>query len=365
MKIERAIITGGGSGGHVFPAIAIADEIKKRNKDVKILFIGAEGKLEMEKVPAAGYEIQGLKIIGLKRKISFSHILLPFKILQSLIKAIKIIKKFNPQVVIGVGGYASGPTILAATISRVPSVIQEQNSFPGKTNKILSKKTNKICVAYEGLERFFPKQKIIMTGNPIRKKMVDIIGKEADGYKFYDFQSTKKTILIIGGSLGAKTLNESVINKLEELKDSGVQVLWQCGKLYYKELYEKIKSKKLKNIKMVQFINRMDLAYSIADIVISRAGAIAVSELCLVKKASILVPSPNVSEDHQTKNAMALVKKKAAILIKDTNARETLINRALKLLDNKIESEELQNNIGKIGRPNATSDIVDIIEREI
>ena len=306
MKIERAIITGGGSGGHVFPAIAIADEIKKRNNNVKILFIGAEGKLEMEKVPAAGYNIEGLKIIGFKRKISFSHILLPFKIFQSLIKARKIIKKFKPQIVIGVGGYASGPTILAATISKIPSIIQEQNSFPGKTNKILSKKTNKICVAYEGLESFFPKQKIIITGNPTRKNMVDIIGKKTDGYKFYDFDSTKKTILIIGGSLGAKTLNESVINKLEELKDSGVQVLWQCGKLYYKELNKKLKIETLKNIKMVQFINRMDLAYSIADVVISRAGAIAVSELCLVKKATILVPSPNVSEDHQTKNAMAL-----------------------------------------------------------
>ncbi|MBB79026.1 MAG: undecaprenyldiphospho-muramoylpentapeptide beta-N-acetylglucosaminyltransferase [Crocinitomicaceae bacterium] len=365
MKIERAIITGGGSGGHVFPAIAIADEIKKRNNNVKILFIGAEGKLEMEKVPAAGYNIEGLKIIGFKRKISFSHILLPFKIFQSLIKARKIIKKFKPQIVIGVGGYASGPTILAATISKIPSIIQEQNSFPGKTNKILSKKTNKICVAYEGLESFFPKQKIIITGNPTRKNMVDIIGKKTDGYKFYDFDSTKKTILIIGGSLGAKTLNESVINKLEELKDSGVQVLWQCGKLYYKELNKKLKIETLKNIKMVQFINRMDLAYSIADVVISRAGAIAVSELCLVKKATILVPSPNVSEDHQTKNAMALVKNKAAILIKDTIARKILINRALELLDNKKESEELQNNISKMGRPNATSDIVDIIEREI
>ncbi len=365
MKIERAIITGGGSGGHVFPAIAIADEIKKRNNDVKILFVGAEGKLEMEKVPAAGYEIKGLKIIGFKRKISFSHILLPFKIFQSLIKARKIIKKFNPQVVIGVGGYASGPTILAATMSKVPSIIQEQNSFPGKTNKILSKKTNKICVAYEGLERFFPKQKIIMTGNPTRKSMVDIIGKETDGYKFYDFKSSKKTILIIGGSLGAKTLNESVINNLEELKDSGVQVLWQCGKLYYEELYEKLKSKRLKNIKMVQFINRMDLAYSIADIVISRAGAIAVSELCLVKKPTILVPSPNVSEDHQTKNAMALVKNKAAILIKDANARKKLINKALELLDSKIECADLRNNIGKMARPNATSDIVDIIEKQI
>jgi len=365
MKIERAIITGGGSGGHVFPAIAIADEIKKRNNDVKILFVGAEGKLEMEKVPAAGYEIKGLKIIGLKRKISFSNILLPFKVFQSLIKARKIIKKFNPQVVIGVGGYASGPTILAATMSKVPSIIQEQNSFPGKTNKILSKKTNKICVAYEGLERFFPKQKIILTGNPTRKSMVDIIGKKTDGYKFYNFDSSKKTILIIGGSLGAKTLNESVINNLEELKDSGVQVLWQCGKLYYEELYEKLKSKRLKNIKMVQFINRMDLAYSIADIVISRAGAIAVSELCLVKKPTILVPSPNVSEDHQTKNAMALVKNKAAILIKDTNARKKLITRSLELLDSKTECEDLRNNIGKMARPNATSDIVDIIEKQI
>ncbi|MGB0915686.1 MAG: UDP-N-acetylglucosamine--N-acetylmuramyl-(pentapeptide) pyrophosphoryl-undecaprenol N-acetylglucosamine transferase, partial [Crocinitomicaceae bacterium] len=228
MKIERAIISGGGTGGHIFPAIAIADEIKRRNPDVKILFVGAEGKMEMEKVPAAGYEIKGLQIVGFQRKLSLSNFLLPFKIIKSLLKARSIVKEFKPQIAVGVGGYASGPTLKAATMLKVPSVVQEQNSFPGKTNKILSKSVSKICVAYDGLERFFPKEKIVFTGNPTRKDMIETAGKEAEGYEFYGFDPKKKTILIIGGSLGARTLNESVINKLEELKSSGTQVLWQC-----------------------------------------------------------------------------------------------------------------------------------------
>ena len=365
MKIERAIITGGGSGGHIFPAIAIADEIKLRNPDVKILFVGAEGKMEMEKVPDAGYQIIGLQIIGFQRKLALSNFLLPFKIIKSLLKARKIVKDFNPQIAVGVGGYASGPTLKVATMLRVPSVVQEQNSFPGKTNKILSKSVSKICVAYEGLDRFFPKKKIIMTGNPTRKDMVDTAGKESEGYEFYKFDSTKKTILIIGGSLGARTLNESVIHKLEELKASGVQVLWQCGKLYHEKLKAELESTALGHVKMVQFIHRMDLAYAIADVVISRAGAISVSELCLVKKPIILVPSPNVAEDHQTKNAMALVRNDAAVLVKDIEAKETLIPRVLELLANDSESTKLIRQIGTMGKPNATSDIVDVLEKLI
>lgn len=365
MKIERAIISGGGTGGHIFPAIAIADEIKRRNPNVKILFVGAEGKMEMEKVPAAGYDIEGLQIVGFQRKFTLSNFLLPFKIVKSLLKARKIIKKFNPQVTVGVGGYASGPTLQAATMLKIPSVVQEQNSFPGKTNKILSKRVSKICVAYDGLDRFFPKEKIVFTGNPTRKDMIETEGKEAEGYEFYGFNPSKKTILIIGGSLGARTLNESVINKLEELKNSGAQVLWQCGKLYHEKLSNELTNVDLGNIKMVQFINRMDLAYAIADVVISRAGAISVSELCLVKKPTILVPSPNVAEDHQTKNAMALVKNEAAILVKDIEAKEALIPRVLELLENVSESHKLITQIAAMGKPNATSDIVDVLENLI
>jgi len=362
MKIKRAIISGGGTGGHIFPAIAIADEIKRRNPDVEILFVGAEGKMEMEKVPEAGYDIKGLQIVGFKRKLALSNFILPFKIIKSLLKARKIVKEFKPQVAIGVGGYASGPTLKAATMLRIPSMVQEQNSFPGKTNKILSKSVQKICVAYDGLERFFPKEKIVLTGNPTRKNMVDISGKEKEGYEFYEFDANKKTILIIGGSLGARTLNESVLNKLEELKNAGVNVLWQCGKLYHEKLTEELKNTDLGSVKMVQFIHRMDLAYAVADVVISRAGAISVSELCLVKKPVILVPSPNVSEDHQTKNAMALVNKNAAIMVKDIEAKENLIPEALRLLSDSSQCSELTKNIAELGKPNATQEIVDQLE---
>ena len=362
MKIDRAIISGGGTGGHIFPAIAIADEIKRRNPNAEILFVGAEGKMEMEKVPAAGYNIKGLHIVGFQRKLSFSNFLLPFKILKSLLKARRIVREFKPQVAVGVGGYASGPTLKAATLLHVPSIVQEQNAFAGKTNKILSKSVAKICVAYDGLERFFPADKIVMTGNPTRKEMVDIHGKKKEAYEFYGFDPSKKTILIIGGSLGARTLNESVIYQLNKLKSSGTQVLWQCGKLYYEKLQEELKRSDLGSIQMVQFIERMDLAYSMADVVISRAGAISVSELCLVHKPTILVPSPNVAEDHQTKNAMALVEKNAAILIKDIDAKEQLVDACLQLLDDVNKCADLTKNIAVLGRPNATQEIVDVLE---
>ncbi len=362
-KIERAIISGGGTGGHIFPAIAIADEIKRRNPEAEILFVGAEGKMEMEKVPAAGYPIEGLQIIGLKRKLALSNFLLPFKIIRSLMKARKIVKNFAPQVAVGVGGYASGPTLKAATMLGVPSLIQEQNAFAGKTNKLLSKNVAKICVAYEGLERFFPADKIVMTGNPTRKNMVAIVGKEQEGYDFYGFDPSKKTILIIGGSLGARTLNASVLQHLDTLKQSGVQVLWQCGKLYHEHIEAALEGKELGDIHLVQFIARMDLAYAIADVVISRAGAISVSELCLVRKPAILVPSPNVAEDHQTKNAMALVEKDAAILVKDAEARDKLIDTALKLISDEAQCKSLSERIGSLGKPNATAQIVDELEK--
>lgn len=361
MSIERIIISGGGTGGHIFPAIAIADEVKRRNPNAAILFIGAEGKMEMEKVPAAGYEIKGLKIAGFQRKLTLSNFLLPFKIIGSLMAARSIVKEFNPQVIVGVGGYASGPALKAATMMKVPGVLQEQNSFPGKTNKILAKSVSKICVAYEGLGQFFPKEKIVLTGNPVRSEMVMIDGKKEEGINHYGLDPNKKTVLIIGGSLGAKTLNESVTGKLKELADSDVQLIWQCGKLYYPGLKD-IEKELPSNVKMVQFIDRMDLAYAAADVVISRAGAISVSELCLIGKPVILVPSPNVAEDHQTKNAMALVNKGAAVLVKDTEAREVLIPQVISLISDSAKCNELSANIKSLAKPDATSDIVNTIE---
>ena len=361
--IKKAIVSGGGTGGHIFPAIAIADEIKRRNPDAEILFVGATGKMEMEKVPAAGYKIEGLEIVGLKRKLALSNFLLPFKIIKSVLKARKIVKKFNPEVVVGVGGYASGPTLKAASMLGYPTALQEQNAFAGKTNKLLAKKAKVICVAYEGLEKVFPKESIVMTGNPTRKDMVETAGKEKEGYDFYGFDSNKKTLLIIGGSLGARTLNESVVEHLQSLKDSGIQVLWQYGKLYHDKLQEQLKDVDMGSVKMVQFITRMDLAYAIADVVISRAGAISVSELCLVHKPTILVPSPNVAEDHQTKNAMALVSKEAAVLVKDVEAKEKLIPAFLELIDDEGKCDLLRKNIAELGKPNATVSIVNELEK--
>lgn len=363
MKIERVVISGGGTGGHIFPAVAIADEIKKRNPSVEILFVGANGKMEMEKVPAAGYKIVGLDIVGFQRKFTFSNFSLPFKIVKSLMNARSILKEFKPQVVIGVGGFASGPTLQAATYLNIPTLVQEQNSFPGKTNKILSKKVTKICTAYEGLDKFFPKDKIIETGNPVRFEMVQIDGKRDEAFQFYNLDSSKKTILIIGGSLGARTLNESVIPFISELQNQNIQLLWQCGSYYYDSLKEQIEKIDMHGINMLKFINRMDLAYALADVVISRAGAISVSELCLIQKPTILVPSPNVAEDHQTKNAMALVSKNAALLVKDSESKSKLIPTVIDLLDNENQQEELKVAISKLGKPNATSTIVDEIEK--
>ncbi len=363
-RIERAIISGGGTGGHIFPAIAIADEIRKRNPEAEILFVGAVGKMEMEKVPAAGYKIIGLEIVGLKRELALSNFALPFKIVKSILKARKIIKDFNPQVAVGVGGYASGPTLKAATMLNIPSIVQEQNSFPGKTNKLLAKKVQRICVAYDGLDRFFPADKIILTGNPTRSDMVDITGKKEDALRYYGLSSDKQTMLIIGGSLGARTLNESMTESLQKIP-AEVQVIWQCGKLYHNKLKEAVGANLPSNIKMMQFIDRMDLAYAAADIVISRAGAISVSELCLIGKPVILVPSPNVAEDHQTKNAMALVEKDAAILVKDVDAKEVLIAKALELLQDNSRKEVMSANIAKLGKPNATAEIVNTLEELI
>lgn len=363
MKLDRVIISGGGTGGHIFPAIAIADEIKRRNPDAEILFVGAKGKMEMEKVPAAGYKIEGLTIAGLKRKFTLSNFLLPFKLASSMLKARSIVKNFKPQAVIGVGGYASGPTLKAATMLRVPALIQEQNSFPGKTNKLLAKSVRSICTAYEGLDRFFPKDKIVLTGNPVRSEMVKIDGKRDEAFSYYGLDPHKKTILIIGGSLGARTLNESVLSNYDELKDSDTQVLWQCGKLYFETVTERLKGKDVPQIKLTMFIDRMDLAYAMADVIVSRAGAISVSELCLIGKPVILVPSPNVAEDHQTHNAMALVNKGAALLIKDNVAVQELVPTALDLVEQEDKCRTLSFEIKKLAKPNATQEIVNEIER--
>lgn len=359
--MKRVIISGGGTGGHIFPAVAIADELKRQFPQIDILFIGAEGKMEMEKVPQAGYKIIGLPIVGLQRKLTLKNLALPFKIVNSMLLAKKTIKQFDPEVVIGVGGYASGPTLKMASILKIPTLVQEQNSFAGKTNILLAKKADKLCVAYDGMEKFFPKEKIVITGNPVRLEVTQIEGKRDEAFRFYGLDSSKPAILVIGGSLGARTLNESVIGEIEKLQQQGVQVLWQCGKLYYDELTSRLKGRDVSGIHLTQFISRMDLAYALADVIVSRAGAISVSELCLVHKASILVPSPNVAEDHQTHNAMALVNKRAAILIKDSEAKGKLIDEAIGLVENEEKQRELSENIAQMGRPDATKDIVNEI----
>ena len=360
-ELQRVIISGGGTGGHIFPAIAIANEIKRQFPNVTILFVGAEGKMEMEKVPAAGYEIVGLPIVGLQRKLSLANLFLPFKLLKSLLKAREILKEFKPQVVIGVGGYASGPTLQMANTLKIPTVIQEQNSYPGKTNKILAKKAAKICVAYEQMERFFPNEKIAFTGNPVRSEVADIAGKREEALAFFGLSPQKKTVLVIGGSLGALTLNDSLNQGIHKLVENDIQVIWQCGKYYADALLQKWEGKLPNGVWLNPFIMEMDKAYAAADIVVSRAGALSVSELCLVNKPSILVPSPNVAEDHQTKNAMALVKHDAAILVKDSVAREELINRVIGLAIDDEQQARLSGAIAKMGKPNATKDIVNEI----
>ena len=360
-KINRVVISGGGTGGHIFPAIAIADEIKKRNPEVDILFVGAVGKMEMERVPTAGYSIEGLPIVGLQRKLTFSNFLLPFKLFNSLLKARRIIKRFDPQLVIGVGGYASGPTLKIAQILGIPTVIQEQNSFPGKTNILLSKKASLICTAYANLEQFFSKEKIRLTGNPVRQALSNIKTSKEDALNVFGLSSLQRTVLVIGGSLGAKTLNDSMLKNLEQISNGQLQFIWQCGKGYIDQINESL-SKVPEQIKLMPFISQMDAAYAAADIVVSRAGALSVSELCLIGKPVILVPSPNVSEDHQTKNAMALVSSAAAILIRDTDAREDLVPALYTLVENEEKKMELSRNIKSLAKPNATEDIVDACE---
>jgi UDP-N-acetylglucosamine--N-acetylmuramyl-(pentapeptide) pyrophosphoryl-undecaprenol N-acetylglucosamine transferase len=359
------MISGGGTGGHVFPAIAIANAFRERHASAEILFVGAEGRMEMTKVPEAGYKIVGLWISGLQRRLTLSNLLFPVKLLTSVIKARRLIRTFKPDVVIGTGGYASGPVMMAAAQLRVPALIQEQNSYAGLTNKQLAANARRICVAYPGMEKFFPKDKLVFTGNPVRKDIRDLEAVRPEAMKSYGFESTRKTLLILGGSLGARTINESVLAGLDKLIAAQVQVIWQTGKSYFQSVKDQVTDKDLQRIRISDFVMQMDRAYASADVVISRAGALSISELCVAGRPSILVPSPNVVADHQTKNANALVEQEAAVLIRDDNARETLIAEAISLLNDEPRRRKLSVNISKMARPDAANQIAEEIEKLI
>ncbi|WP_316792273.1 undecaprenyldiphospho-muramoylpentapeptide beta-N-acetylglucosaminyltransferase [Pedobacter frigoris] len=361
MRPTKIIISGGGTGGHIFPAISIANALKRIEPGCEILFVGAVGRMEMEKVPAAGYNIVGLNISGLQRGSIAKNLSLPFKLFGSMRKAMQLIDEFKPDVVVGVGGYASGPILFAASLKKIPYLIQEQNSYAGITNKWLGKKAAKVCVAFDNMGQFFPEENVLKTGNPVRKDVVDIIDKHHAGAELLRLDPLKKTILVTGGSLGAGTLNKSIEKHLPELIKADVQVIWQTGKFYYKGIMERLGLDFHPNVRILEFLNKMDMAYAAADLIISRAGAGTIAELCLIKKPVILVPSPNVAEDHQTKNALALVKNNAALLIADSSAEDTLVLEALSLLGNKEKSKQLAENIGKMALPDADN----VIARQV
>ncbi len=362
-KRRNIIISGGGTGGHIFPAIAIANAIKKRFADVNILFVGAKGKMEMSKVPEAGYPIKGLWVSGFQRRLTIKNLLFPFKLISSLLKARSIIKNFKPDVVIGVGGYASGPTLNMANRRSIVTLIQEQNSFPGITNRLLAKKVNRICVAYDNLDKYFPSEKIVLTGNPVREEVVNIEGKIDEANSFFGLKTGMKTVLVVGGSQGAVSINKSIAANIDVFAKNNIQLIWQTGKFYYQEAIDLIGD--MENIKVHEFIKRMDLAYAAADLVISRAGAIAISELSLVKKPVIFIPLPSAAEDHQSKNAKALVEKNAAFLIKDNEAEIELPKLLESLINEDKKLKELSKNISTFASPNATDLIVDEIEKLI
>lgn len=359
-KNKNIIISGGGTGGHIFPAISIANALKKRNPEFNILFVGAEGKMEMERVPKAGYEIIGLPVMGMPRKLSLKFMQFAWTLLKSLNKAGKIIKSFKPDVAIGVGGYASGPILNAASRKGVPTVLQEQNSYAGVTNKLLANKAKVICVAYEGMGKYFPQDKVVLTGNPVRKEVVEYKGNVKEAKNYFSLDGEKRVVLVLGGSLGARSVNQALLEHVELMNNSDIQWIWQCGKLYYEDYAEKIKGK-YANIHLLAFIDRMDYAYAAADLVISRSGAGTISELCLAKKPVILVPSPNVAEDHQTKNALALANKNAALLIKDKEANQSLVKKAIELVNSDFNLKELAENISNMALPDSDEKIVDEI----
>jgi UDP-N-acetylglucosamine--N-acetylmuramyl-(pentapeptide) pyrophosphoryl-undecaprenol N-acetylglucosamine transferase len=357
MKKPRFIISGGGTGGHIYPAVAIANELKSRFPEAEFLFVGAKDKMEMQKVPQAGYAIKGLWIAGIQRKITLDNAMFPLKLTSSLLNSFKIIKNFQPDVVIGTGGFASGAVLKVASMLGIPTVIQEQNSYPGITNKLLAKKANKICVAYENLERFFPKDKMILTGNPVRQDLINEASK-SEAVAYFKLDANKKTLLVLGGSLGARRINQLIEKELDFLLSQNIQIIWQCGKLYLND-YSKYNEKD--NVQVVAFIDRMDLVYAAADVVISRSGASSVSELCIVGKPTIFIPSPNVAEDHQTKNAKAISDKNGAILIKETELESQFETIFSDLNSNESKQVELSQNIKKLALPNATKQIADEI----
>lgn len=355
------IISGGGTGGHIFPAIAIADALKKLRPDANILFVGASGKMEMEKVPALGYTIEGIPVRGLQRRLTLSNFTFPFRLAYSMIKARSIIKKFKPDVVVGVGGYASGPLLRMAVGLKIPAVIQEQNSYPGLTNKLLAKKVNSICVAYEGMEKYFPAEKIVLCGNPVRNDIVNLEGKKNEAAQFFNLNPDRKTLLVTGGSLGAGTINNSARQIIDLLVEHGIQLIWQCGKNYYPQVKTLIPGFEPKGIRIMEFISHMDLAYAMADCVVSRAGAISIAELCISGKPAVLIPSPNVAEDHQTHNALALVKNDAAIMLRDSEAMQKLGTVVWELMNNESEAAKLSENIKKMAFTNAAGKIAEIV----
>lgn len=359
-KSYRFILSGGGTGGHIYPAVAIADELKLRYPDAEFLFVGASDRMEMDKVPQAGYKIEGLWISGIQRKLTLKNLMFPFKLMSSLFKSRKIIKAFKPDVVIGTGGFASGPLLQIATSKKIPSLIQEQNSYPGITNKMLAKKVNTICVAYEGLEKFFPKEKLKLTGNPIRKDLLKVKEKHNEGKTNFKLVENKLTLLVLGGSLGARRINQLIESNLEFFETQNVQLIWQCGKLYYDQ-YKQYDEKE--NVQVHAFLNQMDLAYAAADVIISRAGAISVSELCIVGKPTIFIPSPNVAEDHQTKNAKSIADKNAALLIREKDLESEFQNQFSDLISDENKRSELSKNIEALALVNATNDIVDEVEK--
>ena len=360
MRKLKFILSGGGTGGHIYPAIAIANELKSSYPDAEFLFVGAKDKMEMQKVPQAGYPIKGLWIAGLQRRISLQNALFPLKLLVSLVKSFFLLKQFKPDVVIGTGGFASGAVLQVANWMGIPTVVQEQNSYPGITNKVLAKKASAICVAYEGLEKFFPKEKLKLTGNPVRQDLIEIDEKHIKALTYLELDSTKRTLLVLGGSLGARRINQLIAKEIDFLLDLGLQVVWQCGKLYFDE-YNHFNEKK--NVHVMAFIDKMDLAYAASDFIISRSGASSVSELCIVGKPTIFIPSPNVAEDHQTKNALAIVKKKGALMLKESELEDQFKIVFADLVSNDEKQVKLSKKIHKLALPNATKEIVNEIEK--
>ena len=358
----RIMISGGGTGGHIYPAIAIANAWKEKHPDAEILFVGAEGKMEMQKVPEAGYKIEGLKVAGLQRSLSLSNLSFPLKLLGSITKSKKLLAEFGPSAVVGVGGYASGPLLYAAQGKGIPTLIQEQNSYAGLTNKLLAKRARKICVSYPGMEKFFPKEKIQYTGNPVRKDILDLEGKREKALNHFGLVPDRKVLLVLGGSLGARTINHAVLEDMKAFEEGGYQLLWQSGKFYYSEMASQVKASGLKHIHVLEFIKEMDLAYAAADIVVSRAGALSVSELSLVGKPVVFVPSPNVAEDHQTKNAMAYVSADAAVLLRDSDAVGKLKSVIDQVMADSKKAKILGENIKRMAKPKAAEEIVEALE---